>query len=223
MGTFHRPLILVAALLGFAARAQEMPVQDAPPQDAPAQAQPPTPAPKDPPPPPPRERPAPPTTSPEADRDGGQWVYTEQHGWVWMPYGDDSIHVSDDGGPPHMYVYVHDDGWCWVLAPWLWGWGPRPWFGPLGYHRYGWWGVGIGHWYGFSGHPGGWAHPGRGVWRDGHWTGGRGLSRPAVPGWRSTTPSPRGRPGGTFHGSHGSWSPGVSGRSWSGSSRGRHR
>ncbi|MFN8010016.1 MAG: hypothetical protein U0P81_01295 [Holophagaceae bacterium] len=216
MGTFHRPLLLVAALL-----AAPVVAQDAPPP--PEQTAPPTPAPKDPPPPPPRERPAPPATSSDRDRDrdGGQWVYTEQHGWVWMPYGEDCIHESDDGGPPHMYLYTQDVGWCWVLAPWLWGWGPRPWFGPVGYHRYVWWGVGVGRWYGFRGHPGGWGH--RGVWRGGPWTGGHGLSRPAVPGWRSTPPSPRGRGGGTFHGSHGAWSPGSPGRSWSGARGGRHR
>lgn len=228
MGTTHASLILVAALAVAPVRAQEAPAppaQEAPPP--PAQAEPPTPTPKNPPPPPPRERPAPPTTAPGTDaardRDGGQWVYTDQHGWVWMPYGEDCIHESDGGGPPHMYLYVQDAGWCWVLAPWLWGWGPQPWFGPLGWRGYVWWGVGVGHWHGFRGHSRGWSHPGRGGGHGGPWTGGRGLSRPAVPGWRSTAPSPRGRLGGTFTGSHGSWRSGTSGRSGSGSSHGRHR
>jgi hypothetical protein len=99
----------------------------------------------------------------------GQWVYTEQYGWVWMPYGDKFTHVPPDGGVPNMYVYYPEAGWCWVIAPWLWGWGPRPYFGMLGPGFYGWWGVGLGRWFGFAGpyrHLG-WEH--RGYWGGGRW------------------------------------------------------
>src|SRR5262245_9047257 len=34
----------------------------------------------------------------------GQWVYTEQYGWVWMPYAQAYTYVPADGDPM-MYVY----------------------------------------------------------------------------------------------------------------------
>jgi hypothetical protein len=35
----------------------------------------------------------------------GQWVYTQQYGWVWMPYGDAYSYVPPDGqGQPYEYV-----------------------------------------------------------------------------------------------------------------------
>jgi hypothetical protein len=139
---------------------------------------PPGPEPKDPPPAPPAELPKPPSEPPRAERradsPGGQWVYTEQYGWVWMPYGDRYTHVPPDGSSPSMYVYYPEAGWCWVVAPWLWGWGPRPYFGLIGPRFYGWWGVGFGHWYGFRGGYGrGWAGPH--VWRGGQWHAGGGF------------------------------------------------
>src|SRR5579859_2681336 len=37
----------------------------------------------------------------------GQWVYTNQYGWVWMPYGTQYVeegHYGDDS--PYEYVYT---------------------------------------------------------------------------------------------------------------------
>ena len=111
------------------------------------------------PPPPPAVLPTPPTEpqqSPprQAPADTGQWVHTAQYGWVWMPYGDDYTYAPEDGSTPSMYVYYPDFGWCWLTAPWLWGWGPMPYFGLLGPGYYGWYGRGLGRWGGFAGHYG---------------------------------------------------------------------
>lgn len=178
-----RPLkASLSTLLILATGASSLPAQRVertpPPADAPPQdVQPPAPAPRDAPPPPPALRPDPPVVAPtprpvEPRREAsGQWVYTDQYGWVWMPYGSGFTHVPPDGGTPSMYVYYPEMGWTWVVAPWLWGWGPRPYFGVVGPRFFGWWGVGLGHWYGFRG---GWGYPGhmvRGTWGGGHWNG----------------------------------------------------
>jgi hypothetical protein len=48
----------------------------------------------------------------------GQWVYTQQYGWVWIPYGDNYTDVPATGsGEPYEYVYYPAYGWCWVDAP----------------------------------------------------------------------------------------------------------
>jgi hypothetical protein len=73
----------------------------------------------------------------------GQWVYTSQYGWVWMPYGDAYTYVPPDGaGEPSMYVYYAGYGWTWIAAPWVWGYGPWPWFGAAGPYGFGWYGYG---------------------------------------------------------------------------------
>ncbi|HJV48738.1 MAG TPA: hypothetical protein VJ549_05645, partial [Geothrix sp.] len=138
-------------------------------------ARPSTPPPADPP-PPPAARPtpptdaAPPTQRKPADRDG-QWVHTEQYGWVWMPYGEAYTYRPDDDSTPSMYVYYPDNGWCWVLAPWLWGLGPMPYFGVLGPAYYGWYGYGWGRWYGFHRAYWGWGWHGPAYWGGGRWHG----------------------------------------------------
>lgn len=136
-------------------------------------------APDNPPPPPPTDPPKPPPPAPQSERQqssgSGQWVYTEQYGWVWMPYGDRYTHVPPDGSPPNMYVYEPEVGWCWVVAPWLWGWGPMPYFGTLGYRHYAWFGVGLGRWHGFGGHYGYRSWVGPRYWYGGHWTSRGGL------------------------------------------------
>jgi outer membrane lipoprotein SlyB len=98
-----------------------------------------------PPPPPAPEVNAPPPTVPP-----GQWVYTAQYGWVWMPYGQEYTFTPDyEAGDPYMYVYDPRLGWSWVDAPWLWGWGPLPWFGGGGSVNFAWYGHGWGeHWAG---------------------------------------------------------------------------
>jgi hypothetical protein len=85
----------------------------------------------------------------------GQWVFTDQYGWVWMPYGARYTHAPNDGDvPPYMYVYEPAVGWGWVVAPWVWGWGPSPYFGIYGGLRFSWWGHGWGPgWHGYRPGP----------------------------------------------------------------------
>jgi hypothetical protein len=87
----------------------------------------------------------------------GQWVFTNQYGWVWMPYGSDFTAAPVfAGGDPCMYVYSGAWGWRWVAAPWVFGIGPQPYFGVYGYARFGWYGhPWFGHpWYGYArGYP----------------------------------------------------------------------
>lgn len=188
-----RPAALVVlaltATLSLAAEAHQ---EDVPIQTMDDPVQPPSPAPSQPP-PPPRQFQAPPPAQAEAPAQApvpGQWVYTDQYGWIWMPYGDRYTHLAPGDEPPDMYVYQPSYGWCWVSAPWIWGWGPLPFFGVPGTVRFGWWGNGFGHWYGFSGRhrswgragwdlhrgwegrPGGWSgRPGEWTRRPGGWTG----------------------------------------------------
>jgi hypothetical protein len=96
-------------------------------------------------PPPPDDAPPPPEVYSRADSPGpqlsaappkappvdGQWVYTSQYGWVWMPYAQAYTYVPDDGYPT-MYVYGATFGWRWVAAPWIYDYGPAPYWGPRG-------------------------------------------------------------------------------------------
>jgi hypothetical protein len=69
----------------------------------------------------------------------GQWVYTAQYGWVWMPYGAGYTYVStDEASDPYMYVYYPSFGWRWLEAPWVFGWGPSPYWGSWGCGRFAW-------------------------------------------------------------------------------------
>ena len=92
----------------------------------------------------------------------GQWVYTSQYGWIWMPYGDAYAYVPVGGAAPDMYVYYPAVGWTWVVAPWVWGLGPRPYFGVYGFARFAWYGRGFGRWYAFAPRYAGWGA--RGYW-----------------------------------------------------------
>jgi hypothetical protein len=125
----------------------------------------------------------------------GQWVYTDQYGWVWMPYGSGYTYLPA-GGYPDMYVYFPAYGWRWCVAPWVWGIGPQPYFGVYGWARFGWYGHGYGHWYGFHGAPvwagRGWGHPG--------WYGHPGYPGTALrpgprPGYAVARPGTFARPG----------------------------
>lgn len=162
-----------------------------------------TPPPADPPPPPPATKPAPPESAPpdqQKPAPTGQWVYTEQYGWVWMPYGKDYTHLPKDGGTPSMYVYYPETAaWCWVTAPWLWGWGPSPYFGVYGAGYYGWYGVGLGLWCGFAApyYHYGWNHCayyGGGTWHGVSSPGGYGSRDLGAPWTRSIS---RGAVGGS--------------------------
>jgi hypothetical protein len=145
------------------------------------------------------EVPAPAAESPPAPGPSvpaGEWVNTEQYGWVWMPYGDAYTHVPDDGyGAPYTYVYYPSYGWTWLAAPWVWGLGPWPVFGIFGPAHFGWYGHGWWrtphrwHWTGGDFHHG--FGPGRG-WRT---SGGR-----TFPGAGSGHTGPGFRGGGSMHG-----------------------
>ena len=112
--------------------------QTEPPPPPPDDAQPPVPPPETRPPPPPP--PAPPTaqpieppqvtanTAPAPSNVPGEWVYTAQYGWVWMPYDQQYTHVIDTSGVAYMFVFYQPFGWRCVLAPWVFGLGPRPHF-----------------------------------------------------------------------------------------------
>jgi len=103
-----------------------------PPTDVPPPPQPPAPeaapAPESYPPAPPPAASAPPAAAP-----GGQWVYTNQYGWLWMPYGQQYTFVPGDAQVfPDQYVYYPVYGWRWVAAPWVYGYGPAPYWGAPG-------------------------------------------------------------------------------------------
>ncbi len=74
---------------------------------------------------------APVSAPPKAPPVDGQWVYTNQYGWVWMPYAQSYTYVPDDGYPT-MYVYGSTFGWRWVAAPWIYDYGPTPYWGNRG-------------------------------------------------------------------------------------------
>jgi hypothetical protein len=143
-------------------------------------SQPPIPQPEMVPPPPPEVTPGPPVTEPAqpeqaplvqqapAPSGSGQWVYTSQYGWIWMPYGNAYTYAPAGGAAPDMYVYYPAFGWTWVVAPWVWGLGPQPYFGVYGPARFAWYGRGFGRWYGFAPRYVGWG--GRGYWAGGRWT-----------------------------------------------------
>jgi hypothetical protein len=76
------------------------------------------------PPPPPDEPPPPPEggaqpVAPPEDTSGGQWIDTEQYGWVYAPDGDQySAEAATTEETPYQYVYVPASGWAWINAPW---------------------------------------------------------------------------------------------------------
>jgi len=173
MGSLRRALALSTAL-ALAAGSARGEVPELPADESLPSPQPPSPAPPAPPPPPPAELPPPPPAAPDAAPEGeaeappGEWVYTDQYEWVWMPYGRDYAFVPKDGvgGVPDMYLYYPVVGWCWVIAPWIWGLGPMPRFGAHG-PRFAWWGHGYGRWYGFRGEYA--SLGGRGYYGGGRW------------------------------------------------------
>jgi outer membrane lipoprotein SlyB len=119
----------------------------------PPSPQPSMPQPNDTPPPPPATPPAPPPPQSQAEQPAvptGEWAYTQQYGWVWMPYDAGYMFTPDyENGDPYMYVYYPAAGWTWVEAPWLWGWGPMPSFDVAGGVHYSWYGHGWGEeWHG---------------------------------------------------------------------------
>jgi hypothetical protein len=123
-------LILLPSSFAVAA-ADEAPVEAKPTAPAPAN-QPELPA--EPPPPPPDAN-----AQPQQAPTTGQWVFTSQYGWVWMPYGDEYVYTpADEAAQPFVYVYAPARGWAWLAAPWIWGVGPVPHFGALGPWHFHW-------------------------------------------------------------------------------------
>ncbi len=139
--------LVVAGAVGsgtaFAADAQVgAPPEATSPADSSDAVQPSQPAPNYQPPPPTASAPSPPASSPQASSVApatpeGQWVSTAQYGWVFMPYAQQYTYVPVQGDPS-MYVYYPAFGWRWIGAPWVRGWGPRPYWGPWGRTHFAW-------------------------------------------------------------------------------------
>src|ERR1700690_3746257 len=68
----------------------------------------------------------------------GQWIYSDQYGWIWTPYGQAYTYVNPAGSAAYEYVYYPTFGWRWVYAPWVFGWGPTPYWGFYGPGRFAW-------------------------------------------------------------------------------------
>jgi hypothetical protein len=116
---------------------------------------------------------APPATAPQAlgTLAPGQWSYTSQYGWVYLPYAQNYTYVNPDGSVAYEYAYYPARGWAWIEAPWVLGWGPHPYWGYYGYRRFAWyahpWFRAGGYYRGGFGYRGGWGHPRAGY--AGHW------------------------------------------------------
>jgi hypothetical protein len=79
------------------------------------------------------------TAGEDSDPAHGQWVYTQQYGWVWMPYGSQYTYTpTETGASPYEYVYYPSYGWTWLAAPWVFGFGASPFFGALGPRNFVW-------------------------------------------------------------------------------------
>jgi hypothetical protein len=120
------------------------------------------PPPSQPPPSPPPQVQPPPQAQPAPGAPAGQWVDTQQYGRIWMPYSDAYTYIPPGGtGEPCAYVYYPSYGWTWVVAPWIWGWGPWPVFslGPVyyGWYGHGWWRTPY-RWHYAPGYAGGYPH-----------------------------------------------------------------
>jgi len=74
----------------------------------------------------------------------GQWVFTTEYGWIWVPAGTAATPVE---GVPYVYLYTPAYGWTWYISPW----GVGPYY----------YGVWVRHPWHPVGWRGGWvAHPG---------------------------------------------------------------
>lgn len=138
------PLALLLLCAGHAA-AQGHPARGTP--QLARQFNPPSPQPLDLPPPAtedlppvPQEQGAVPQQQPAAT---GEWIFTAQYGWIWMPYGGGYISSATIAGyAPYAYVYHPLNGWLWLTAPWVYGWGVIPHFGARGPSAFAWYDPG---------------------------------------------------------------------------------
>jgi hypothetical protein len=71
-----------------------------------------------------------PKTAP-GDAKDGQWVYTQQYGWIWLRYAREFTYITPEGYA-YSYAYYPGNGWCWLYSPWVYGWGPAPNWGARG-------------------------------------------------------------------------------------------
>jgi hypothetical protein len=69
----------------------------------------------------------------------GQWVYTDQYGWIWEPYGLPYTSVNENVA--YTYAYYPAHGWRWLYSPWVIGFGPEPYWGVRGRARFSWYGA----------------------------------------------------------------------------------
>jgi hypothetical protein len=254
-------VLMLGSAYARAQSAEDQPYEESDVQAQAAQAAPPSAAPTDVPPAPPQQLPPPPQAQvpqqqyqyaqpvqaapPVAQAPAtGQWVYTSQYGWVWMPYGTQYTYTPTDTGVyPSEYVYYPTYGWTWVTAPWVFGWGVQPFFGVYGPWHYGWYhhavayggwrGYGYGHVYGagYRGYGGGW-RPGYAGYRGGYAA--PHYAAPRSFGYGAGTHVYRGAPafgghvgGGGFHGGngggfHGGFGGGHSGGGFRGGFGGGH-
>ncbi len=130
-----------SVLLPAMARPQDDEWETAPGTTQAAETAPPSTPPSELPPALPSEGPPAPPAQPQAQPSlpPGQWVYTQQYGWIWMPYSDDYTYSPPGGyGEPYVYGYYPAYGWMWLAAPWVWGFGPWPFFGVFGPVRFAW-------------------------------------------------------------------------------------
>lgn len=133
---------------------------------------------------------APPEVAPQPPAaPAGQWVYTSQYGWLWIPY--DQQYTFVPGNPrrfPDQYVYYPVYGWRWVVAPWVYGYGPAPYWGAPGVRLFAWYAhpwFRVGGYWGWGGYRGwgryrGWVGPR--VWGARGWEGAPAYYRSGVGG-----------------------------------------
>jgi len=149
--------LLAGTLPAGAARAQAVAADVVQPSGPPPQQPPPAPAwTATPPQPQPLEPPVATTTQPQALPDG-QWVYTAQYGWLWMPYGSQYVQVQPDASLAYMFAFYPAFGWRWVVAPWVLGLGVAPFWGTPGPRHFAWYGHPYVHAVPYRGR--GWARP----------------------------------------------------------------
>ena len=163
-------LVAAPALVSAQAAEGDNAFPPPPPEAAPMQGvNPAEPQPSEAPPPPPQAPTvAPPPATAQSASPTGQWVYTSQYGWLWMPYAEQYTYVpSDPQVYPDMYVYYPVYGWRWVVAPWVYGYGPAPYWGIWGPHYFVWYShpwFRVGGYWGWGGYHGwgyyhGWIGP----------------------------------------------------------------
>lgn len=109
--------------------------------------------------------PPPPQNAPDASEappPTGQWTYTSQYGWLWMPYDQAYTSVYANSDVAYAYVYYPSFGWRWVSSPWVFGVGPAPYWGARGRVAFAWYAHPWFHSnyrFAYSGYHGGNAHP----------------------------------------------------------------